>query len=171
VHGIVHQAGGSIRVESSVGHGCRFEIRLPLSDDASVREQEAPPPSLHKRSETVLLVEDRVIVRTLVAEMLKDMGCTVLVSDDVDDALRLAEGADEPIDALVCDLVMPTMGGSVVAKRIALAHPDIAVLFMSGFTSDPAKIDQLSVRRIGFIAKPFTPDDLATAFAQLCDGA
>jgi signal transduction histidine kinase/CheY-like chemotaxis protein/predicted hydrocarbon binding protein len=171
VHGIVHQAGGSIRVESSVGHGCRFEIRLPLSDDASVREQEAPPPSLHKRSETVLLVEDRVIVRTLVAEMLKDMGCTVLVSDDVDDALRLAEGADEPIDALVCDLVMPKMGGSVVAKRIALAHPDIAVLFMSGFTSDPAKIDQLSVRRIGFIAKPFTPDDLATAFAQLCDGA
>jgi two-component system cell cycle sensor histidine kinase/response regulator CckA len=164
VYGIVSQAGGNITVTSEIGKGARFDVVLPLveggADESPTRHSSAPH---ERRTETVLLVEDRIGFRALMASLLADDGYTVLVAHDTDDALRIAKQHPETIHVLVTDVVMPGMKGPELARLVREARPDTKVLYMSGFANEQALLEQSDGddgRVTGFLRKPFTPDEL-----------
>lgn len=163
VYGIVKQSGGSIEVHSEPGRGTTFEIYLPrLTQEAGpARGSRADSFLLPHGSGTVLLVEDEEGVRSLGGLALRSTGYTVLEARDGEEALGVLQREAQPIDLLVTDVVMPKISGRQLADCVALAHPSLKVLYMSGYTDDT--VVQHGVREAGlaFLQKPFTPSVLA----------
>jgi len=163
VHGIVHQSGGYIGVDSARGRGTTFTIYLPRITEP-INATEAPkaePRDLLRGTETVLLVEDDEELRRLASEILKTCGYTVLETGDPLEALTIGERRNGAIDLLLTDMVMPAMSGSELAQRLGTMCPGLRVLCMSGYTDEMLAADVASEPARAFLRKPFTPHDLA----------
>jgi PAS domain S-box-containing protein len=173
VYGIVQQTGGHIRAESETGRGSTFTVFLPrVWEDAPARD-EATRPARPEGSETILLVEDEEIVRSLVREMLELVGYRVLDAPDGPAALALAAEIDEPIDALVSDVVMPGLSGQELAARLTAVRPGLRVLFTSGYNEEAITNHGVLSPGSAFLEKPFTAGQLAQklrAVLDCCDG-
>jgi PAS domain S-box-containing protein len=170
VYGIIRQSGGDIWVESEVGRGTTFTIWLPRSAKAEHAEEpydlilEAPP-----GEETILVVEDEEPVRNLVKETLVEVGYKVFVASNGEEALELLSQNRDPIHLLITDVVMPKMGGQILASRIGSRYPEMQVLFMTGyFDTDIGRQDN-PLGRKPCIFKPFTPHELACKVRELLD--
>jgi len=127
--------------------------------------------SLRSRAgETVLLVEDGDALREVLERVLEELGYTVCVARDGEEALALSATHQGPIDLLVTDVVMPNMGGRELALELWKARPETRVLFMSGYTEDAILHQGLRRSTVGFIGKPFRPDFLASKVREMLDG-
>jgi two-component system, cell cycle sensor histidine kinase and response regulator CckA len=167
VYGIVQQSGGHIDVESVPGRGAVFYIYFQRAEGALPEEEEqavACEPA--HGSETILVVEDQDGLRTLVCEILRRNGYTVLAAENGRAALLLAAKHPGRIDLMITDLVMPQMGGREVAQGLPVSHPETRVLYMSGYVED---IDELLARGHAFIDKPFAPEALLRKVRQVLD--
>jgi signal transduction histidine kinase/HAMP domain-containing protein len=171
VHGIVHQSGGYIGVDSVVGRGTTFTIYLPrITEPVTVTvAPTGTPEELMRGTETVLLVEDEENVRQLSSEILKTCGYTVLETGDPLEALMIGEQRNGAIDLLLTDMVMPGMGGSELAERLAATNPKLRVLRMSGYADEMVAAASSEPGRL-FLPKPFTPHDLAKTVRQALAG-
>ena len=168
VYGIVKQSGGFIWVYSELGRGTTFKIYLPRVDSAlEMVPSAATSVGSSRGTETVLLVEDELALRAVARRALEGHGYTVLEATDVHAALVLAADHLGGIDAVVTDVVMPGMSGPELAKRLADSHPDIPVLFMSGYTDEAIVRHGVLEPGVAFLQKPFTPDALARKVREL----
>ena len=162
VYGIVRQSGGSIEVVSEPGKGATFRIRFPRVED---RVEPGKGTRVAKRaptgSETVLIVEDSDSLRRLVQHVLAKHGYTVLLAGDGEEGLKISDEHPGPIHLMVTDVVMPRMGGPELAKRVAQSRPDTRVLYTSGYIERTGLDVEAAAGKIAFLAKPFTPDELA----------
>ena len=143
VHGIVQHVGGSISIESELGCGTTFRIALPKTDLAP--DPEPVPAPGASASGRVLLVDDDDQLRRLTERMLRVAGYQVVSASCGLDAL--AEARRGHFDILLTDLVMPGMSGRDLARDVMREHPEMRVVFMSGYSAAPSS-DQ-------FISKPF----------------
>ncbi|MBA3684676.1 MAG: response regulator, partial [Planctomycetes bacterium] len=160
VYGIVKQSGGNIWFTSAPGQGTVFKVYFPrveISDESTGTAAEEPTATrLGNASETILLVEDEVDVRELIAEMLGNEGYQVLVSGNGREALALLGGNPQRIDLVLTDVVMPLMNGPELSEKLQDIRPGMRVLFMSGY------MDKVMVKHgVGdpdflFLEKPFT---------------
>jgi nitrogen-specific signal transduction histidine kinase len=158
VFGIVQQSGGTIQVQSTVGHGSTFEIRFPAADDRP--EQLGGEPTMHdhlRGSGTVLVTDDDASVLELVTLLLRRQGYHVLQASNAEEALHIAAENASGVDLLLTDLVMPGMSGNALAECFKEHHPDAAVVYMSGYADDTIRDLDPSVP---FISKPFTAGEL-----------
>ena len=113
-------------------------------------------------SETVLVAEDERVVREVTSRVLRWQGYTVLEAAEGVDALGLVLGHPETrVDLLVTDVVMPLMSGWELAERLKEYQPSIRVIYISGYTRDVMSHPALQAQGAAFIAKPFTPVQLA----------
>jgi two-component system, cell cycle sensor histidine kinase and response regulator CckA len=96
-------------------------------------------------------------------------GYTVLEANHGGEAVRLAERYDGPVHLLVSDVVMPEMGGRVLAERLAAARPGMKVLFVSGYTDDAVVRHGVLEAEMAFLQKPFTPGLLARKVRNVLD--
>jgi PAS domain S-box-containing protein len=164
VYGIVKQSGGHIFVDSEPGRGTTFKIYFPRTENIPEAEQE-PPPTLDtegiRGSETILLVEDEEAVRELARETLEEAGFHVLEAQDGATAIARCSRYEGPIHLLVTDVVMPGMDGRTLAKRLTTIHPNMKVLYMSGYTDDTLLRRGIFSGDLVFLQKPFTPFSLA----------
>lgn len=141
------------------GEDATVEVRPPAA--AGVAE-ECPAPARAAAGEpagrgVVLLVEDEELVRTLASRLLARDGYEVLEAADGTAALALAAAHGGDLDLLLCDVVMPGMGGLELAERLAAVRPGLPVLFMSGY-NDPAVAGFASGGvEAALMPKPFTP--------------
>jgi PAS domain S-box-containing protein len=174
VYGIVKQSGGHIDVESEPGQGAAFTIYLPAVANAPPSRAPATPPAdayaVPAGTEVVLLVEDGAEVRRLTRQILEGCGYTVLEAARGADALDLCARHQGPIDLLLTDVVMPHMTGRELAERLALARPDLRVLFLSGYTDDACLRHGLLGGGRAFLSKPFSPAVLAGKVREVLDG-
>jgi signal transduction histidine kinase/ActR/RegA family two-component response regulator len=170
VHGIVKQSDGHVEVYSEPDHGTTFKVYLPRVDDEAV--ESALPYVADGRldgTETVLVVEDEGAIRRLLGRSLRRHGYRVLEAADGNEAITLCERHDPPVHLLLTDVVMRRMGGSELVQRLAHSHPDLRVLYISGYT-DRALIHQ-GRREPGtaFLQKPFTPETLLRRVREVLD--
>ncbi|HMJ00165.1 MAG TPA: PAS domain-containing protein [Gaiellaceae bacterium] len=172
VHGIVVQSGGSVWVYSEVDHGTTFKIFLPLTEQAQPLESTLPDkPAVIARSEgeTILLVEDDPHVQRIVRNILSRSGYRVLAAGGGGEAIRLAGNGGGTIHLLLSDLVMPGTSGRELAVQIQGLRPDIAILYMSGYTDDAVIRRGVLEAGMAFIQKPFGADDLVRRVREVLD--
>ena len=169
-YGIVEQLGGRIEVESEVGKGTCVSVALPAArHEGASKSERPPPPAAQAPTETVLLLEDEPAVRTAISRMLRSLGYNVLEAALPSEAIGIARDFQEPIHALVTDVVMPEMNGVEASEAVRAFRHDIAVLFVSGYAADVLPrgpgADELSL-----LAKPFTKAALAKALRETLAG-
>lgn len=169
-YGIVQQHGGSIAVYSELEHGTSFKIYLPaIAQQAEAPTHEAKTPVSLMGHETVLLVEDALLVRKLAARTLRKNGYTVIEAGDGEEALQLIEAGNLPIDLLVTDVIMPKIQGSVLAEQLSALYPHLRIVFISGYTDGTLFHRQDLLSRGAFLQKPFSPGALARTVREVLD--
>jgi two-component system, cell cycle sensor histidine kinase and response regulator CckA len=172
VHGIVHQSGGYIEVESTPGAGTTFRILLPAVSETGQRSAApAVPQAKAGAGETILVVEDEPMVRQLVVRTLERLGYRCLEAGDGAEALRMLQAHGVPIDGVVTDLVMPHMNGRELGEHLATSRPGLPVLFMSGYTDDEMIRRDLLAPEAPFIQKPFEMEGFAAKLRALLSTA
>jgi diguanylate cyclase (GGDEF)-like protein/PAS domain S-box-containing protein len=168
VYGIVKQSGGYISVESEAGKGTTFRIRMPELREDTSGNNDVPVESASAGSETILLVEDEITLRTPMRRGLEKEGYTVLEAGSAEEALQICESHDGTIEMMVTDLVMPGMDGFELGDKVTDIRPDTRVLYTSGYSEDVVTRD--GVTEAGdFLQKPYTPSDLGQRIRQLLD--
>jgi CheY-like chemotaxis protein len=129
---------------------------LPQVTAAASPDRPGPAVVPSVGTETILLVEDNAGLRTLAMRVLKPAGYTVLEAATGEAALMVLERHEAPVHLLLSDVVMPGMSGRQLAERLAPTHPDLKVLFMSGYTSDTIVRHGVLDSQVAFLDKPFT---------------
>jgi CheY-like chemotaxis protein len=166
VLGIVQQYGGSVAVESTLGRGTSFSIKLPRVACEPDLEAAAVVRSLPTGSETILFVEDDEQVRTVACSVLRQSGYTVMEASNGHDALTRLGDRMGSVQLLVTDVVMPLLGGRELASRLSLRNPDLQILFISGYEeSARAKDSDTAV----VLNKPFSALGLAERVRAVLD--
>ncbi|MGH9662677.1 MAG: PAS domain S-box protein, partial [Bryobacteraceae bacterium] len=170
VYGIVKQSSGTVLLESTPGVGSVFRIFFPrVMEEVGAPESVAPRLPIPHGAETILVVEDENGVRRMVRDMLRRLGYRILEAADGPAALKLVRDHSQPIHLLLTDVVMPGLDGRELAESLMPLCGGLKVLYMSGYTDDA--ILRHGLQQIGmlFLAKPFTPDDLAQKVREALD--
>jgi len=138
VYGIVRQSGGFIDLDSRPGAGTTFRIYFPPATNEAEMPVVRPATPVRdvRGTETVLVAEDDDDVRGITCQVLEINGYTVLEASDVEDAVRIAHDHPGPIDLLLTDVVMPRMSGPELAEIVRERRPEVAILYVSGYTDD-----------------------------------
>jgi signal transduction histidine kinase/ActR/RegA family two-component response regulator len=163
VHGLAAQLGGALELTSAPGEGTRVDLYLPVADDIAPAERRPASdavPAIGRRLR-VLLIDDEELVRTATAEMIRDLGHSVVEASGGAEALAQLDRR-LGVDVVVTDYKMPGIDGGELARRIAQTHPHTPVLLITGYAG-PA--DQLM--DLPRLAKPFGQAEIAAALASL----
>ena len=166
VYGIVKQTGGYIFCDSTPGRGTSFRIYLPRhvpAETAAVVEPQVkagPAPDLSGTGR-VLLVEDEDGVRSFAMRALQRQGYEVFEAISGVDALEVMERVGGKVDIVVSDVIMPEMDGPTMFKELRKTHPDLKIIFVSGYPDDAFKNGLGENETFAFLPKPFTLSQLA----------
>jgi CheY-like chemotaxis protein len=161
VYGIVRQAGGVIRVESTKGEGSTFTVFLPAVDERVARVSLPVAASAPRGlGETVVLAEDEDGLRALLGRVLAGSGYHVIAGRNGAEALDAVRARGGRVDLLLTDVVMPRMTGAELAAALGGEQPGLKVLFMTGHTDDATLLGGYRDGSVEVIQKPFTNEAL-----------
>jgi len=193
-YGIIKQSGGYIFVDSTENVGSIFTIYIPVHDEPaqSTRSLSAPdevatveewarPPDGTPAPESpvpepaapgpegqgvVLLVEDEAPVRAFAARALQLRGYTVVEAGNAEAALETLRQSDMRFDLFVTDVVMPGMDGPTWVREALREHPDVKVVFVSGYSEEDIGEMSADIPNSVFLPKPFSLSDLTATVAR-----
>lgn len=168
VYGIVSQAGGRVSVYSELRIGTTFKVYLPAVDGVALQERRiAHERRGTQRDEVVLVAEDDPVVSTAIAKMLQREGFTVLHASTGPDALKICRTHEGRIDVVLADVVMPGMSGRELGIHVQTARPDLAIVYMSGYSEDMIGRHGILQADENYLQKPFTSGDLVSKIEQV----
>jgi signal transduction histidine kinase/CheY-like chemotaxis protein/HAMP domain-containing protein len=166
VFGIVKQHAGWIEVASEVGRGTTFTIFFPASDQvpatpAGPEAADAPLAALPGGSETILVVEDEMVLREMAREFLADCGYRILEAGSGREALQVWGEHRSQVDLLLTDMKMPEgVSGLQLAEKMVAEQPNLRVIFTSGYSDDIVNREVLKRNNACFLPKPYSYADL-----------
>ncbi|HSY17706.1 MAG TPA: response regulator [Candidatus Acidoferrales bacterium] len=168
---IVQQCCGHIVVESELGKGTTFKVYFPRVEQAlDITAGKVQTGPLPRGTETLLVVEDDPSVRHLARGVLETQGYEVLSASNGQEALHVArEHKGPPIQLVVTDVIMPLMGGKVMAEWLKITYPDLKILFTSGYTDDAIAKHGVLEPGVAFLSKPYTPATIARKVRAMLD--
>jgi CheY-like chemotaxis protein len=170
VYGFMRQTAGAITLYSEPGHGTTFRLYFPCSNEVLKQRPVArTDPVLRRGQETVMVVEDDQAVRRFIAATLRQCGYRVMETGNPLRSLEILEGYDGPLDLLLTDVIMPDLNGVELASRASDLRPDIAVIYVSGYTHHAAMRNRKIDPDANFLSKPFTPAELSAAVRDVLD--
>lgn len=162
---IVKSHGGYVEVQSAPGHGTTFAIFLPSKPPASQELQAcAATDALPRgRGELILVVDDESAVRNIAQQTLEAFGYRTLVAADGTEALSLYTEHQKDIAAVITDLMMPVMDGSVTIQVLQRINPKVKIIAGSGIATEgtSARMEELGVKH--FLPKPYSTQDVLAA--------
>jgi two-component system cell cycle sensor histidine kinase/response regulator CckA len=159
VFGIVKQHQGWINCYSEIGRGTRFDLFLPRHEHAPAPASVVPP-APPSGTETILLADDEPMIRNLGRRILEHCGYQVLLAEDGEQAIEAYVNSKGHIDLVILDMTMPRLSGRDAFRRLRQIDPEVGVLFASGYSADNAASEEVE-RALGFVGKPYRPDELA----------
>jgi signal transduction histidine kinase/CheY-like chemotaxis protein len=164
VYGTARTHGGSAEIHSARGRGTTVTLHVPCAGDDADVETVGPPsgPRRDLSSCSVLVVDDEPAVRSAARRILERMGLRVREAENGRRALEVY-AAEGPFDLVVCDMVMPAMGGRELVSRLRDRAPNARVLLVSGFAPDEDARSLLDTGALGFLEKPFSAAALTRA--------
>ena len=169
VHGIVHNHGGMITVESFPDQGTTFKLYLPKIEE-EVEELggvDTSPSPLGK--EKILIVDDDASIATLTQKRLEMLGYKTTAMTNSKEALELFRAEPNEYDLVITDQTMPNMTGEQLAKELLKIRPDIPIIICTGYSSriDAEKADSIGIR--AFVMKPVDNRELSRMVRRVLD--
>jgi CheY-like chemotaxis protein len=173
VYGFVRQSGGHVGISSEPGIGTTVKLYLPRLAGRS--PERAASPDLGgivapAAGEGVLVVEDDVQVKLMIAAVLADIGYRVLEAADANAALEILKGG-EAFDLLITDVGLPGMNGRQLAELARQLRPKLPVLFVTGYAANASVRADFLDSGMHMISKPFSVEALATAVREALQGS
>lgn len=172
-YGFVRQSGGQLRVLSTLGEGTRIELLLPRHHEHPEAPAPMPPRTSPEKSSTttqrILLVEDQAALRVVVCEVLEELGYRVDAFENGPAALAHLQAGERP-DLLLSDIGLPGgLNGRQLAERCRERHPDLKVLFITGYDESAALSDGQLLQGTQVLTKPFELQVLAERVGMLLE--
>ena len=168
VHGVVHQSGGFVTVESTPGAGSTFTVFLPRTSHVASPRSTPPSGVIERGSETILLVEDEEEVRAVARRVLGQAGYVVLEAANATEALNVFDNAPLPIAMLISDVVMPGLNGHELSVLLRQRAPGLRTLLVSGYSAD-SRGPASGLNDTSFLEKPYQPAELARRVRAILD--
>ena len=170
VYGIVKQNGGAISVESAPGKGSTFGVAFPLAEGEPTSQQRPMlDPDAGRGTETVLVVEDEPMLRSLLVDLIAERGYVVLEAADANNAITISALHSGPIHLLLTDVVMPHMSGRDLVECLAATRPGMRIVYMTGYTDDEILRHGVQHDTVRLLNKPFTALQLAKCVREALD--
>jgi CheY-like chemotaxis protein len=171
VYGVVKNHTGFVRVESEVGKGSIFHLYFPgpIRSPKAGENEQRPLLDVPGGSECILVVEDEIALLDVLAGMLKSKGYRVLVARDGYEAVDTYRDHKSEIEVVVSDLGLPKMTGQDAFMRMKTMNPRVKVIFGTGYLDPDLKAELLSLGAKGFLAKPYSQEELLRRIRELID--
>ncbi|MDI6803358.1 MAG: PAS domain S-box protein [Bacteroidota bacterium] len=171
VYGVVQSHHGFIDVESEIDSGTIFNIYLPayninsIPDDAGIQEQEC----LLQGTETILVVEDELMLSDLVKEILQERGYKVLTAFDGESGIEIFKKHQNEIAIIFSDIGLPKMSGWEMYNNIRNIAPNTKIIFASGYLDPPIWSEMFKIGIKEIVQKPYDPIQIIKKVRQLLD--
>jgi two-component system cell cycle sensor histidine kinase/response regulator CckA len=175
-YGIVQQHGGWMECQSTTGQGTTFKVFLPHNEVSALLDPASPAtpdvPAEVRGDETILLVDDEIMVRMVAETLLKSHGYSVITANDGIDALDVFRRRHQEISLILMDMTMPRMSGREAFLELRKLDRFTPVVICSGYVVDLGDwLTPQGDRPNGFIQKPYNLRDLVATVRQLIDAA
>lgn len=168
VLGIVRAHKGAIVVDSVEGQGSTFAVFLPLVQISGMQQRPVAPVTMAlPTSGTILVVEDEIVTRKLVSEMLGRLGYTVLEAQDGLQALELFAQHRHSIVCVICDVIMPRMNGWETVAALRQHAPHLPIILASGYSEAQVMDGRQEDTALSFLEKPFRFNQLRQRIAAM----
>jgi PAS domain S-box-containing protein len=169
VYGFIKQSGGHVKIYSEPGHGTTVKLYLPKAADGTTAPAISHGPVEQPAgNEMVLVVEDDAKLRSVALKLLRDLGYRVREADGAGSALAVLAESDD-IDVLFTDVVMPNGTGYDLARKARERHPQLKVLFTSGYSEHFIKNGDAAEFGAHLITKPYRKQELAVKLRSVLE--
>jgi len=174
--GIMRAHRGAIMLESGPGAGTRVRLLFPIAaEEREIRldlaaAPNAAPELLAESRDTILIVDDEEMIRTLSVAMLEAFGYDTLVAENGEKALEIFRREGNRISLVLLDQSMPIMDGLTVFKELRRIRPDVKVLLASGYSLREVSARYQGLELNGFIQKPFNVKHLSDELRRVLRG-
>ena len=167
-YGIIRGHQGIINIYSEEGQGTTFNLFLPATDKAAVKET-VPPRGLLEGSETILFVDDEDVIIDVNREILESLGYKVVAAKSGQEAIEIYRKLRGKIGLVILDMIMPGMDGEATYDSLRKVDDDVRVILSSGYSKNEQAKAILEKGCQAFIQKPFSISDLSMTIRQVLD--
>ncbi len=166
--GIVKSHGGFISLNSTPGNGAAFEIWLPASaagKPPTAQRDDVQP--TRGQGELILVVDDEAALRTLTKQTLEAFGYRVLTASDGFEAVGLYSDQKDEIKAVITDMMMPLMDGSMLIRALVDINPAVRMIALSGCINTEHRAEAVEPKAMKYLTKPCNVETLLASLHEI----